>query len=224
MLRRATAAHFMPPLACGVLLLLLAGCKTAQTLGEKPWDFACPEAGTAVSYDDGRRLTFAGPDPADPAVCLARTDAGGQVRLIWGMVEDSALEGRGHRPAMAPLFPARTGSNVSYTVDLSSPGSGIQYRYDTRWRLVGREPVQVPAGRFNALVFERAVQGTGANAGQSFRLTYWVEGGTGVVLKRTVELGRGGSTLLRSFQATKLSRPPPPRAEPQAAPAGPPRT
>ncbi len=212
----------MMPLAA--MLLLLGGCKTAQTLGEKPWNFACPEAGTAVTYDDGRRLTFAGPDPADPNACLARTDAGAQVRLFWGMVEDSATEGRGHGPAMAPLFPAKAGSNVSYTASLSSPGSGIQYRYDTRWRLVGFERIEVPAGKFNTVVFERTVQGTGANAGQSFKLTYWVEGGSGVVLKLAVELGRGGSTLMRPFQATKFSRPPPPRPDPQAAPAGPPRS
>ena len=212
-------------IALAVLLAPLAGCKTAQTRGEKPWDFACPAAGTAVSYDDGRRLTFSGSDPADANVCLARTEAGAQVRLIWGMVEDTAGEGRGHRPAMAPLFPAKTGSNVGYTADLSSPGSGIQYRFDTRWRLVGYETIEVPAGRFSTLVFERSVQGTGANAGQSFKLTYYVEGGSGVVLKRIVELGRGGSTLMRPFQGVKFSPPPPPRPEPQpAGPAGPPRS
>jgi hypothetical protein len=215
--RRAAAALI-------ALALLAAGCKTAQTLGEKPWEFACPAPGTAVTYDDGRRLTFAGADPADAGACLARTDAGQPVRLAWGMVEEGAVEGRGHGAAMGPLFPAKVGSNVSYTASLSSPGSGLQYRYDTRWRLVRFEPLEVPAGRFSTLVFERAVQGTGANAGQSFTLTYWVEGGSGVVLKRAVELGRGGSTLMRPFQATKFSRPPPPRPEPQAAPAGPPRT
>jgi hypothetical protein len=210
--------------AAALLLLPLLGCKTPMTLGEKPWDFACPEPGTAVSYDDGRRLTFTGTDPADRNVCLARTATGGEVRLFWGMVEDSASEGRGHGPAMAPLFPAKAGSNVSYTASLSSAGSGIQYRYDTRWRLVGYEVAEVPAGRFGTLVFERAVQGTGANAAQSFTLKYWVERGSGVVLKREVEVGRGGSTLMRPYAATKFSRPPPERPEPAAAPAGPPRS
>lgn len=212
---------------CGAILLalLLPGCKTAQTLGEKPWDFTCPADGTAVTYDDGRRLSFSGADPADPKVCLARTDAGQQVRLIWGMVEEGASEGRGHAAPMTPLFPAKTGGNVSYTADLSSPGSGIQYRFDTRWRVVGFEQVEVPAGKFNAVVFERSVQGTGSNAGQSFKLTYWVDGNSGAVVKRTVELGRGGSTLLRPFQAVKLSLPPPPRTPPQPVGAGgPPRS
>jgi hypothetical protein len=206
------------------LMASLGGCKTAATLGEKPWSFACPEPGTAVSYDDGRRLIFTGPDSADRAVCVARTVTGSEVRLIWAMVEDTAAEGRGHRPAMEPLFPAKTGANVSYAATLSSPGSGIQYRYDTRWRLVGWEEVTVPAGRFWTLLFERSVQGTGANAAQSYTLKYWVEGGSGVVLKRAVEVGRGGSTLFRPFEATKFSRPPAPRPEPQPAPAGPPRS
>lgn len=208
----------------GALLLLLGACKTAAPLAEKPWAFACPAPGTAVSYDDGRRLSFTGTDPADPNICLARTESGAPVRLHFAMVEETATEGRGHNPAMAPLFPAKTGSNVSYTANLSSPGSGIQYRYDTRWRLVGWEKVEVPAGRFDAVVFERVVQGTGANAGQSFTLRYWVDGITSVAVKRTVELGRGGSTLMRPFQATKLSRPPPPRAEPAPVAGGPPRS
>jgi hypothetical protein len=227
MIRRARGpaappAGVAPLLAPLALLLLLAACKTPQTLGEKPWDFACPEPGTAVSYDDGRRLTFTGTDPADATICLARTAAGAEVRLIWGMVEQSAAEGTGHGPAMAPLFPAKTGANVSYTASLSSSGSGIQYRYDTRWRLVKWEEIEVPAGKFWTMQFERAVQGTGANAAQSFTLRYWVDGGSGTVLKRAVEVGRGGSTLMRGYAATKFSRPPPPRPEPEAA-GGPPR-
>lgn len=210
-------------LPCALALVLLAGCKTPQTRGEKPWDFACPAEGTAVVYDDGRQLRFAGADPADPAICRAATAAGQPVRLIWGMVEESASEGRGHRAPMAPLFPTASGANVAYTADLSSPGSGIQYRYDTRWRMVGWEKVEVPAGAFNAVVFERNVQGTGANAAQGFKLTYWVDGSSGVVVKRAVEVRQGGSTLMRPFQAVKLSLPPPPRQDPQAAPSGPPR-
>lgn len=208
-------------------LLGLAGCKTAQTLGEKPWAFACPEPGTSVRYDDGRELTFTGTEPGNAGTCRARVSTAGgaprEVKLAWGMVEEGAIEGSGHAAAMAPLFPAKTGVNVSYTASLSSPGSGIQYRYDTRWRLIGFETVEVPAGKFAAVVFERSVQGTGANAGQSFKLTYWVEGGSGVVLKRAVEVGRGGSTLLRPFQAVKFSLPPPPRPAPQQVQAGPPR-
>ncbi len=208
----------------GLALLLLSGCKTAQTLGEKPWDFTCPAEGTAVVLDDGRQLRFAGADPADPGICRATTAAGQPVRLIWGMVEEGSAEGRGHRAPMAPLFPAKTGANVAYTADLSSPGSGIQYRYDTRWRVRGWEKVTVPAGTFNAVIFERSVQGTGSNTAQGFTLTYWVDGNSGVVVKRTVALRQGGSTLMRPFQAVKLSLPPPPRPAPEAQPSGPPRS
>ena len=51
-------------------------------------------------------------------------------------------------------------------------------------------------------------------------------GVSGILLQRKVELGRGGSSLLRNLQATLLSLPPPPpRAPPPAgAPSGPPPT
>lgn len=219
------ASSLAPALALGLVLLLgLGGCKTPQTRGEKPWDFTCPADGNAVTYDDGRQWRFAGADPADPGICRATTGTGQPVRLVWGMVEETASEGRGHRAPMAPLFPAKSGANVAYTADLSAPGSGLQYRYDTRWRLIGWQEVTVPAGRFNAVVFERSVQGTGANATQGFKLTYWVDGSSGVLVKRAVEVRQGGSTLMRPFEAVKLSLPPPPRQDPQAAGSGPPRS
>ncbi len=218
-------ARPMRRLSLLLLLLLVAGCKNATPQGEKPWVFACPEAESRVAWDDGRSLVFAGPDPADPAICLARPAAGGApLRLVWGMVEQTATEGSGHRAGMAPLFPAKTGANGRYTAVVSLPGSGVQYRFDTGWRVVGFEPVEVPAGKYPAVVFERRTQGTGANAAQSFTIRYWVEGVSGVVLKRTVELGRGGSTLLRPFQAKELRLPPPPPRQPPppGAPEGPP--
>jgi len=215
----------MPRLSAALLLVaLLPGCKSATVQGEKPWVFACPEAGSRVTWDDGRSLVFAGADPADPGICVARTATGAPVRLVWGMVEETSVEGTGHRPGMESLFPAKTGANASYTATVRSPGSGIQYRFETGWRVLGFEPVEVPAGKFPAVVFERRVQGTGANAAQSFTVRYWVEGVSGIVLKRVVEVGRGGSTLLRSFQAKEVSLPPPPprRPPPPGAPSGPP--
>jgi hypothetical protein len=218
----------LPAAAFAAALLALAGCKNAIAPGEKPWAFGCPDPGTRVTWDDGRTLVFAGADPAAPAVCLARPAGGGgegppPVRLAWGMVEESnGSEGRGHVTGMRGLFPAKAGSNAKYTATVSSPGSGIQYPFETSWRMLGFETVTVPAGRFDAVAFERRVQGTGANASQSYVARYWLEGVSGVVLKRTVEVGRGGSTLLRDIQAKELALPPPPPRQPPpaGAPAG----
>jgi hypothetical protein len=208
-----------------LFLLALAACKTAAPQAEKAWIFTCPEPGSRVVWDDGRSLVFTGADPADPAICLARPAAGGSpLRLAWGLVEETASEGRGHRPGMASLFPAKTGANASYTATVSSSGSGIQYPYDTRWRVMGFERLQVPAGQFDTVVLERAVAGTGANAAQTFTVRYWLDGVSGILLKRSVAPGRGGSTLLRGLVATQVTLPPPPpRAPPpRGAPMGPP--
>lgn len=204
-------------------LLSLAGCKTPSPQAEKTWTFACPEAGSAVTWDDGRTLAFTGPDPADASICAARAGAG-TTRLVWGMVEETANEGRGHRGGMEGLFPAKTGGNTSYTATVSLPGSGIQYPFETRWRVVGFEKLEIPAGTFDSVVLERMVNGTGANASQTFTVRYWLDGVSGILLKRNVTLGRGGSSLLRSITATRVTLPPPPpRAPPPAgAPAGPP--
>ncbi|SDB13826.1 hypothetical protein [Belnapia rosea] len=209
-----------------LLPLALTACKTPTPQAEKDWVFACPEAGSRVAWDDGRSLVFTGTDPSDPAICTARTATGSGLRLVWGLVEETNSEGRGHLAGMRSLFPARTGANASYTATVSSPGSGIQYPFETRWRVVGFEALQGPAGRFDTVVLERMVNGTGANAAQSFTVRYWLEGVSGILLQRKVELGRGGSSLLRNLQATAISLPPPPpRAPPPpGTPSGPPPT
>jgi hypothetical protein len=207
-----------------LLALALLGCKTPTPQTEKDWVFACPEPESRATWDDGRSLVFTGADPADSSICTARTASGGAVRLVWGMVEEINSEGRGHRAGMQSLFPARTGMNASYTATVSYPGSGIQYPFETRWRVVGFEPLQTPAGRFDTVVLERMANGTGANAGQSFTVRYWLEGVSGILVQRKVELGRGATSLLRDMTATALSLPPPPPRQPPpaGAPSGPP--
>ncbi|WP_157033540.1 hypothetical protein [Belnapia moabensis] len=207
-----------------LIAVALASCKTPTPQTEKDWVFACPEAESRVTWDDGRSLVFTGADPTDPAVCTARTASGGTARLVWGMVEEANSEGRGHRTGMQSLFPARTGKNASYTATVSYPGSGIQYPFETRWRVVGFEPLRTPAGRFDTVVLERIANGTGANAQQSFTVRYWLEGVSGILVQRKVTLGRGATSLLRDMQATAVSLPPPPPRQPPpaGAPSGPP--
>jgi hypothetical protein len=214
----------LPLLAPG-LALALVGCKTPSAQTEKTWIFACPEPDSRVTWDDGRSLVYGGADPADAGTCTAQA-GGTPVRLAWGMVEATTNEGRGHGPGMASLFPARTGANASYTATVSYPGSGIQSPVETRWRVVAFEALEVPAGTFDAVVLERMVNGTGANAAQTFTVRYWLDGVSGILLQRKVEVGRGGSSLLRNLRATAVHLPPPPpRAPPPAgAPAGPPPT
>jgi hypothetical protein len=200
-----------------LIAFALLGCKTPTPQAEKDWVFACPEAESRVTWDDGRSLTFTGTDPVDPAICTGRLAGGGTVRLVWGMVEEINSEGRGHRAGMQSLFPAKTGMNASYTATVSYPGSGIQYPFETRWRVVGFEKLDGPAGRLDTVVLERMVNGTGGNAQQSFTVRYWLEGVSGIVVQRKVELGRGATSLLRDLRATALGLPPPPPRQPPPA-------
>lgn len=208
------------PLPALLLGLALAACKSAAPPPEKTRPFACPVRDAAVTYDNGRSLTFQGADPADASVCLARPAEGAPVRLIWGLIEDAPNEGRGHRDGMIGLFPTRAASRANYTATVVSAGSGVQYPYATTWRIIGFEAVTVPAGRFETVVYERGWRGTGTNQ-QALTIRYWVTLDSQILVKRTVEATQG-TTLLRDFAATRVTVPPPP--PPPPARAEPPRS
>ena len=88
-----------------------------------------------------------------------------------------------------------------------SEGSGIQYEFDAGWRVVGFEFVQVPAGRYDAVVLERRwSQRTGGELNAVVR--YWIDTDAGIPVRRTVETVRG-TTLMRPWQAIDAKVPPP---------------
>ncbi len=194
----------------GAALALLQGCAGPP----RSWPFACPRPGSTVTYDDGRTLNFTQADPASPAICLARSQAG-EARLIHAIIPETPNEGRGHAEGMAPLWPAKANNTASYRSIVRSEGSGIQYEFDANWRVVGFEIVQVPAGRYDAVVLERRwTQRTGGDLNAVIR--YWIDTDAGIPVKRTVETIRG-TTLMRPWQATRAEIPPPPAPPPRAA-------
>lgn len=184
------------------LLLALGACGQPRV-----WNHACPPPGSGVTWDNGTTLAFSGADPAGPALCLARRGEG-QTRFIYGLIEQTTAEGRGHAEGLAPLFPARLGSTARYRATTRSAGSGVQYDFENFWRVVGFEPVSVPAGRFDALVLERRIVAAAPN-NQNIVMRYAVDTATGIVVRREVTVERGGS-IQRGFQATRLQAPPPP--------------
>lgn len=192
-------SRHLAPLA---LLLALSACAQPRV-----WSPVCPPQGAGVTWDNGTTLAFAGADPANPAMCRAmRGDS--PVRFAFGLVEDNQAEGRGHAEGLAPLFPARLGATARYRSTSRSTGSGIQYDFENFWRVVGFEPVAVPAGRFDALVLERRIVAAAPN-NQSVVMRYAVDTASGIVVRREVTVERGGS-IQRGFQASRVQVPPPP--------------
>ena len=196
----------LPALASLFVLLALSACAPPRV-----WEQRCPPQGASVTWDNGTTLAFAGRDPANGLLCLARRgDA--EARLILGMLEQGPTEGRGHPEGLAPLYPARANNNARYRSTSTSAGSGIQYDFDNFWRVVGFEFVTVPAGRFDAVVLERRIVAAAPND-QSLIMRYFVDTASGILVKRDVTIERGGS-VQRTFQATRAQVPPdrpPPR-------------
>mgnify|MGYP001085964606 CR=1 FL=1 len=198
----------------GALALAAALAVTGCAGPPRTWSFSCPRAGSTVTYDDGRTLKFTRAAPDNPAVCIAeRGTSGEEVRLIHAIIPESPIEGRGHAEGMAPLWPAKANNTASYRSVVRSEGSGIQYDFDTNWRVVGFEIVQVPAGRFDAVVLERRwSQRSGGELNAAIR--YWIDTDAGIPVKRTVETIRG-TTLMGPWQATRAVIPPPPPPPPR---------
>ncbi len=184
-------------------IALLAGC----TPPPPPWAFDCPAPNALVRYDDGRTLRFV---RRDGNACIAKDAQEREFRLVWGMIEERGLEGRGHGDGLAGFFPAAASAQARYEATVTSEGSGIRYAFSTLWRTVQVvERVQTPAGTFQATVLERRVTAAAPND-QSFVIRYWIDRASNMLVKRTVDIERG-STLLRSFTAQAVELPEPPR-------------
>ena len=181
------------------VLLMLGACAPPRS-----WNFMCPPRDSGVTLDNGTTLAFAGADPANANLCVARR-GDNQARFAFGLIEQVPAEGRGHPEGLAPLFPARVGSTARYRSTSTSAGSGIQYDFENFWRVVGFEFVTVPAGRYDALVLERRIIAAAPND-QSIVMRYFVDTATGIVVKRDVTVERGGS-IQRGFQATRVQVP-----------------
>lgn len=184
-------------------IAFLAGC----TPPPPPWAFNCPATNALVRYDDGRTLRFVS---RDGNTCIAKDAQEQEHRLVWGMIEERGLEGRGHGEGLNGFFPAAASAQARYEATVTSEGSGIRYAFPTMWRTVAVvERVETPAGNFQATVLERRVMAQAPND-QSFVIRYWIDRASNLVVKRTVEIERG-STLLRGYTAQAVEIPDPRR-------------
>lgn len=152
----------------------------------------CPRAGTTVQAE---RFSFVhgGVDPSDPERCLV-----GQQSWYFGL---TTIPERGH--LMRAVFPPAVGRQGSRTIQ-SSTGF---------WRetveVVEETRVTVPAGTFDVwvirLVNEQLMGGGGAGRGV---ITYYMERGTGLTVRRDVTFNYTWPGAPAPFQAQSITRPP----------------
>lgn len=144
--------------------------------------FRCPAAGTVVERTNGPNLVFTSPDPADPLVCRGRH---GQ-RLFLGYWDAQSPAVTAGRAELARVFGGAASPGAT-TRPISFFASGTymdSVRIEETWRMVGVEPVQVPAGSFEALRVERHMSVPFST--YSFTEAVWLDRRTGAPVKASV--------------------------------------
>lgn len=131
-----------------LLLLALAAAPAAAQ------EFRCPPAGQVVTLSDGRTLRQDGADPADPLVCLRRTQRPGdpdkaERLFLNALVEQDPGTREARRAAIATLLPFRPGATAQFKEDLPDGGSRtITFTV----REIG--PKTLPAGSFTVVTLQ----------------------------------------------------------------------
>jgi len=178
----------------------------AQPTRQSPLAFRCPSPGTIVRIGQ-RTITHRGADPSDAALCRfvssSNAVAVGELWNFWS-VPGNELDQK--RAVLAELWPAHVGRSVDRTLSLKESGTNIVTLYREQWTVKGIEPLTIPAGTFQTLVFERTQTGQGSNTYQgSWRYHYDVA--TRALLKRSYTHLRGKPPSNQDWEASELIRP-----------------
>lgn len=173
------------------LLILLSLLVATQGSAQPTWDFRCPPAGTTASFRMGNTLGYEG--SADtPILCRI---AGQTTPWVLGFAGNQDPLGRALETTLQQgFFPAQVGASASLP---PRPGSASGA---TEARFVGFEPIEVPAGTFEAAVltftYVRSAETTHA-------VRVWLDRATGVLLRYTET--RGARSL--DVTASAITRP-----------------
>jgi hypothetical protein len=151
--------------------LVLAGCQTstdgqrpvggatqatAATPGVAPQGFACPPAGTRLTFPNAVR-TYTGTDPADPAICLATLATGQPVRLLGNWFTLPTRDDAEHRRNFMQLWPMTPGKTFSYTAqDANSQGATFTLR--RTWRVIGPRRIEIAGAERNVIAVEQDLE------------------------------------------------------------------
>jgi hypothetical protein len=203
----------------GVIFMAMAGLALAACTNEPgapaatgataaapaaPAGFQCPPPGTAITYADGRQVTFTGADPADPFVCLA-TDGGTGVthrRLgNWFVVpmHDEANVRRG----FAQLWPLNPGSSTSFARDLVTP-DGRFIGISESWRVIGPRTMTIAGSPRQVLVIENTT--ATQLRGYSGTWTYFVDTAARTAVGGDLTVQQGINRA-QNWRATAISVP-----------------
>ena len=203
----------MPVIAMS--LILLAGCTpqadnapgTGNTaVGQPVSGYACPPAGTVVTFETGGSRTYQGSDPADPAICLSLNARGTVDRRIFDSFPVGTPSDRAIRVGMSQLYPLAIGRTADFiTVQATARGDTNQYR--EVFSVTGEERIAVGGQQVDAWIIRRRQEGMGGNTFRGTE-TYWADKASGAWLKRTIDETFGNRSGARPYMATALQRSP----------------
>jgi hypothetical protein len=182
-------------------------CQVTHAQNAPVSGFQCPPAGTVVTYGDGGRVTWRGPDPNDPALCrrtAIRPEGEVNQRLpfsIWSYSFDQNSLPQ-IRSGLAPLFPLAIGKRV-YFSRTGPDARGQSQLYSETWRVEGRENLVVGGRTREVWRIRRSSEFQGSGSGSfSGELIMRVDVATHIVLKQDVESGawaRGNAWAVTSL-------------------------
>lgn len=165
------------------------------------WSFRCPPSGYRITTSVGGSIEYLGADPAEPTVCLGKTQ-GGIVRRPFAVSELASQDPATVRREIGKLYPARPGGEVRFIGNGQGGIGGTQFNYS--WKVLGFERISLAGMEIDALMLQVQQQGLGDNYHNSKR-TYWLDRTTGAVVKMQVTLIAGSLGGWQSWEAISIS-------------------
>jgi hypothetical protein len=167
--------------ACLLAALALPAAAPAQ-------EFRCPPAGLVALLSDGHTLRQDGADPADPLVCLRRSERPGEADKAERLLANALPEGEpaeraARRAALASLLPWRAGAEAQLTLP-NADGPPVTVAF----KVVSIAPRRLPAGEFTVV----SLQETRRNGVATIVSLHGLDAATGAYLSFWGEFQMGG--------------------------------
>lgn len=187
-------------------IFLLGACQAAppgvtpavQDLASfAPVPFRCPAAGTVVTHWNADPVRYAGAKADDPEVCLIRGMGRPQEQLYLffgapsteGMTAGEAVI----RAQMARFWPLEPGKEVEF-IYTDAARFGVAFAvHREHWRVLRAETVDLDSGQHETVVVSR-MRDTMIGPDRQVEHTYWIDRGTGAVLRTQSVMYRGINT------------------------------